>query len=240
MIWTGGLNRPHELQAEVGFYDTTLRDGEQTVGVVLMPEEKLEIARALSGAGVGRIEAGFPRVSEDDWQGQADLRGGAGRADLGVLASGQGRRRGPRGARGSGQRGRVADLRAEAARARRLAGGDAEPHPCGRRVRGRERHPRRVLRGRLDGRRIFTTRRSCAVRAGGRGGLVDTIGVAGRGGARWSAAHEIASGRIPDPLPGTTTSASRPRTRLPQSGGPADPGTVKRDGRAGGNANLGE
>jgi isopropylmalate/homocitrate/citramalate synthase len=67
VIWTGELNRPHALQAEVGFYDTTLRDGEQTVGVVLMPEEKLEIARALSDAGVERIEAGFPRVSADDW-----------------------------------------------------------------------------------------------------------------------------------------------------------------------------
>jgi isopropylmalate/homocitrate/citramalate synthase len=68
VIWTGDLNRPHELDAQVGFYDTTLRDGEQTVGVVLMPEEKLEIARALSEAGVERIEAGFPRVSEDDWE----------------------------------------------------------------------------------------------------------------------------------------------------------------------------
>jgi isopropylmalate/homocitrate/citramalate synthase len=68
VIWTGGLNRRHELTAEVGFYDTTLRDGEQTVGVVLMPEEKLEIARALSEAGVERIEAGFPRVSADDWE----------------------------------------------------------------------------------------------------------------------------------------------------------------------------
>jgi isopropylmalate/homocitrate/citramalate synthase len=68
VIWTGELNRPYELEGEVGFYDTTLRDGEQTVGVVLMPEEKLEIARALSEAGVERIEAGFPRVSEDDWR----------------------------------------------------------------------------------------------------------------------------------------------------------------------------
>jgi len=68
VIWTGELNKPHALEARVGFYDTTLRDGEQTVGVVLMPEEKLEIARLLSDAGVERIEAGFPRVSEDDWE----------------------------------------------------------------------------------------------------------------------------------------------------------------------------
>jgi isopropylmalate/homocitrate/citramalate synthase len=68
-LWTGDLNakalepQPHVI---VGLYDTTLRDGEQTVGVVLSPEDKLEIARALDGAGVDRIEAGFPRVSEDD------------------------------------------------------------------------------------------------------------------------------------------------------------------------------
>jgi isopropylmalate/homocitrate/citramalate synthase len=68
VIWTGEVNRAHALDAKVGFYDTTLRDGEQTVGVVLMPDEKLEIARALSEAGVERIEAGFPRVSADDWE----------------------------------------------------------------------------------------------------------------------------------------------------------------------------
>jgi len=50
----------------VGLYDTTLRDGEQSVGVVLGPEEKLEIAQLLDELGVDRIEVGFPRVSEDD------------------------------------------------------------------------------------------------------------------------------------------------------------------------------
>ena len=67
MIWTGELNDPHRLGGRVGLYDTTLRDGEQTVGVVLDPEEKLEIASLLDGLGVDRIEAGFPRVSQDDW-----------------------------------------------------------------------------------------------------------------------------------------------------------------------------
>jgi isopropylmalate/homocitrate/citramalate synthase len=65
-VWTGEINRPAQFRAEVGFYDTTLRDGEQTVGVVLDPEQKLEIARALDELGIQRIEAGFPRVSTED------------------------------------------------------------------------------------------------------------------------------------------------------------------------------
>jgi isopropylmalate/homocitrate/citramalate synthase len=67
-FWTGELNDPHRFHAEVGFYDTTLRDGEQTVGVVLSPEDKLELARGLDALGIERIEAGFPRVSDDDWR----------------------------------------------------------------------------------------------------------------------------------------------------------------------------
>jgi isopropylmalate/homocitrate/citramalate synthase len=66
VFWTGDLNTPHAFRAAVGFYDTTLRDGEQTVGVVLTPEEKLELARGLDELGIERIEAGFPRVSADD------------------------------------------------------------------------------------------------------------------------------------------------------------------------------
>ena len=65
-FWTGELNNPYAFEANVGFYDTTLRDGEQTVGVVFSPEDKLELARGLDELGIERIEAGFPRVSEDD------------------------------------------------------------------------------------------------------------------------------------------------------------------------------
>jgi isopropylmalate/homocitrate/citramalate synthase len=65
-FWTGGINEPYAFSATVGFYDTTLRDGEQTVGVVLTPEEKLELARGLDALGIERLEAGFPRVSDDD------------------------------------------------------------------------------------------------------------------------------------------------------------------------------
>jgi isopropylmalate/homocitrate/citramalate synthase len=65
-VWAGGLNDAYRGAGSVGLYDTTLRDGEQTVGVVLSAEDKLEIARTLDELGIGRIEAGFPRVSEDD------------------------------------------------------------------------------------------------------------------------------------------------------------------------------
>ena len=71
-IWISDLNKDEKIQSQfdratpVRFYDTTLRDGEQTVGVVFTPDEKVEIARKLSELKVGRIEAGFPRVSEAD------------------------------------------------------------------------------------------------------------------------------------------------------------------------------
>jgi isopropylmalate/homocitrate/citramalate synthase len=68
-LYLGDLNRralEPQPRGPVGLYDTTLRDGEQTVGVVLEPEQKLEIARLLDGLGVERIEAGFPRVSKED------------------------------------------------------------------------------------------------------------------------------------------------------------------------------
>jgi isopropylmalate/homocitrate/citramalate synthase len=68
LIWTGALNDAYAIGGSVGMYDTTLRDGEQTVGVVLDPEQKLEIARLLDELGIDRIEAGFPRVSQDDWE----------------------------------------------------------------------------------------------------------------------------------------------------------------------------
>lgn len=47
--------------------DTTLRDGEQTPGVSLTIEEKIEIAKALDALGVDVIEAGFPIVSEGEF-----------------------------------------------------------------------------------------------------------------------------------------------------------------------------
>ena len=53
-------------QAQVKILDTTLRDGEQTPGVVFSEDDKLRIAEGLVSIGVTRIEAGMPAVSEQD------------------------------------------------------------------------------------------------------------------------------------------------------------------------------
>ncbi len=50
----------------IKIFDTTLRDGEQTPGVSLTAEDKMEIARKLSQLGVDVIEAGFPSSSEGE------------------------------------------------------------------------------------------------------------------------------------------------------------------------------
>ena len=52
----------------VSVFDTTLRDGEQTPGVSLNNEEKLEIAFQLERLGVDVIEAGFPVSSRGDFE----------------------------------------------------------------------------------------------------------------------------------------------------------------------------
>lgn len=51
---------------KVNFFDTTLRDGEQSAGVNLTQKEKLEIAKQLERLGMDVIEAGFPASSKGD------------------------------------------------------------------------------------------------------------------------------------------------------------------------------
>lgn len=48
-------------------FDTTLRDGEQSPGSSMNPDEKLLIAKQLEKMGVDIIEAGFPVASEGDF-----------------------------------------------------------------------------------------------------------------------------------------------------------------------------
>jgi 2-isopropylmalate synthase len=53
----------------ITIFDTTLRDGEQSPGIALSPNEKVEIALALERLGVDVIEAGFPASSYGDFEG---------------------------------------------------------------------------------------------------------------------------------------------------------------------------
>jgi 2-isopropylmalate synthase len=52
----------------VRVFDTTLRDGEQSPGIALNRQEKLEIAQQLARLGVDIIEAGFPITSPGDFE----------------------------------------------------------------------------------------------------------------------------------------------------------------------------
>ncbi len=55
-----------EDSQRVLIFDTTLRDGEQSPGISLNKQEKLEIAHQLARLGVDVIEAGFPITSPGD------------------------------------------------------------------------------------------------------------------------------------------------------------------------------
>jgi isopropylmalate/homocitrate/citramalate synthase len=57
-----------QLPPNVSIHDATLRDGEQTPGVVFSIADKVAIAQKLDEIGVDRIEAGMPAVSEQDFQ----------------------------------------------------------------------------------------------------------------------------------------------------------------------------
>jgi isopropylmalate/homocitrate/citramalate synthase len=57
-----------QLPKTVSIHDATLRDGEQTPGVVMSVKEKIAIAEKLDEIGVDRIEAGMPAVSEQDFE----------------------------------------------------------------------------------------------------------------------------------------------------------------------------
>src|SRR3712207_4673795 len=55
-------------QDRVRIFDTTLRDGEQSPGISLNTQEKVEIASQLARLGVDIIEAGFPITSPGDFE----------------------------------------------------------------------------------------------------------------------------------------------------------------------------
>ncbi|MCC7666435.1 2-isopropylmalate synthase [Liquorilactobacillus satsumensis] len=56
------------MTKQIQFFDTTLRDGEQTIGVNFSIEQKVELAKQLEAWGVDCIEAGFPIASKGDFE----------------------------------------------------------------------------------------------------------------------------------------------------------------------------
>jgi methanogen homocitrate synthase len=64
---TNDVRRSFSLPSRVQIHDATLRDGEQTPGVVFSVADKIAIAETLAAVGVDRIEAGMPAVSDDDF-----------------------------------------------------------------------------------------------------------------------------------------------------------------------------
>ena len=61
-------DRERRPENRVRVFDTTLRDGEQSPGISLNTQEKLEIAHQLARLGVDIIEAGFPIASQGDFE----------------------------------------------------------------------------------------------------------------------------------------------------------------------------
>lgn len=76
---SGNVNR-------ITIFDTTLRDGEQTPGVSLSPEEKVEVAKQLDRLGVDVIEAGTPVVSEGDKRAVKEIANAGLNAEICALA----------------------------------------------------------------------------------------------------------------------------------------------------------
>src|SRR5919197_3358319 len=60
--------KARDERARVRVFDTTLRDGEQSPGISLNRQEKVEIAQQLARLGVDIIEAGFPITSPGDFE----------------------------------------------------------------------------------------------------------------------------------------------------------------------------
>ncbi len=66
------------MSDRVFFFDTTLRDGEQSPGATMNFQEKLRLARQLEVLGVDIIEAGFPASSPGDFEAVAAIAENAG------------------------------------------------------------------------------------------------------------------------------------------------------------------
>ncbi len=73
------------MARRITIFDTTLRDGEQSPGIALMPQQKAEIARQLERLGVDVVEAGFPVSSPGDLEGVRAVAAALDRATVAAL-----------------------------------------------------------------------------------------------------------------------------------------------------------
>jgi len=80
IVQSGGAGR------NVRIFDTTLRDGEQTPGVALSKEDKVQIARVLDDLGVDSIEAGFAVNSPGEFEAVRAIAGAGLKAEIASLA----------------------------------------------------------------------------------------------------------------------------------------------------------
>src|SRR5262245_20790645 len=74
------MNEQGSMPSLVRVFDTTLRDGEQSPGAALTPDQKLAIAEQLARLGVDVIEAGFPASSPGDLSAVQQISVSVGRA----------------------------------------------------------------------------------------------------------------------------------------------------------------
>jgi len=56
----------NKASTDIRLLDTTLRDGEQAVGVIFSPREKKQIAALLAAIGIPALEAGFPALGPEE------------------------------------------------------------------------------------------------------------------------------------------------------------------------------
>ena len=245
-VWTQTLNAAALGDGDgslVRLYDTTLRDGEQTVGLVLEPRAEARDRpagrRSRRRPHRGRVPACLRRRPPRD---RDDRRRGSAGGAVGIRPCGSGRRRRDPRARPARVGDRGAGVGSEAECARRLAREDRRAHQERRRPRRRLRREGRVLRRRrvacgprLPRRRLPRgARRGCG--GGGRRRHARDRGAGGGHLLRRQDPRRDRAATCRSTTTATTTSAWRPPVRSPRSGpaptGSTPPSTGWASGRA--------
>ncbi|MHA1230007.1 MAG: LeuA family protein [Candidatus Helarchaeota archaeon] len=60
------VKKHYKFASSITFSDTTCRDGEQQVGIVFTPEQKVDIVKLLGEVGISLVEIGYPGVSKEE------------------------------------------------------------------------------------------------------------------------------------------------------------------------------